>query len=64
MRDADSVHLRLSDGNQTAAPVVTNPNFDVDFYAYCSLGDQPANQVTALDSNGNLIDVIPEINNN
>lgn len=63
VRSADSVQLRLPDGTQTTAPIFTTPNFDVDFYAYCGLGDQPPNQVTALDTNGNIIDVIPEANN-
>lgn len=64
VRDADSIQLRLPDGTQTAAPIFTNPEFDVDFYAYCSLGDQPANEVTALDSDGNLIDVVPDTTGN
>lgn len=64
VRNADTVRLRLPDGTQTTAPIFTTPNFAVDFYAYCSLGDQPANQVTALDADGNIIDVIPETNNN
>ncbi|MGF1618795.1 MAG: hypothetical protein ACFCU2_13480 [Acidimicrobiia bacterium] len=63
VRDTDTVRLHLPDGTQTTAPIFTAPEFDVDFYAYCSLGNQPANQVTALDADGNIIDVVPETNN-
>jgi len=60
VRGAEAVQLRLPDGTQTIAPIFTNPDFDVDFYAYCSLGDDPANEVTALDSNGDILDVVPD----
>lgn len=63
VRNTDTVRLRLPDGTQTTAPIFITPEFDVDFYAYCSLGDQPANQVTAQDADGNIIDVVPETNN-
>lgn len=59
-RDAASVQLRLPDGTQTAAPIFSNPDFEFDFYAFCSLGDRPPIKVSALDSNGNIIDVIPD----
>lgn len=62
VRDADSVQLLLSDGSQVTAPIYTNPAFDVDFYAYCSLGDQPPNQAIALDADGRTIDATPETN--
>jgi hypothetical protein len=64
VREADSVLLRLPNGNQTAASIYTNTDFDVDFYAYCSLGDRPANEVRALDSNGIIIDVVPDTTSN
>lgn len=63
VRDAEAVQLRLPDGTERVAPIFTSPDFDVDFFAYCSLGDQPASEVSALDSAGNVIDVVPDTRN-
>ena len=60
VRDADTVEMHLPAGRRTTVPIYTNPNFDVDLFAYCSIGAQPAGQVTALDTSGNIIDIAPE----
>lgn len=54
--DAAAVEIYLSDGSRTAAPIFTDSDFDVDFYAYCAFGSQPADKIVALDSSDNIID--------
>ncbi len=54
--DAAAVEIYLSDGSRTTAPIFTDSDFDVDFYAYCAFGSQLADEIVALDSSDNIID--------
>ena len=56
--DAAAVEIYLSDGSRTPAPIFTNSDFDVDFYAYCVFGSQPPDKVVALDNTNNIIDTL------
>jgi hypothetical protein len=61
VRDAAAVEIQLADGSSIAPIYIyTNASFNVDFYAYCSLGIQPAHNVAALDTDGNIIDTAPD----
>ena len=38
---AESVELGFPSGQIITTPIYTHPSFDVDFYAYCGIGDEP-----------------------
>ena len=57
---ADSVRLRLADGREADATVYSSPDFDVDFFVHCQMGDRQSAGVAALAADGTVLEVMPD----
>lgn len=53
---ADSVRLHLADGTEADATVYSSPEFDVDFFVHCQMGDSQSARVAALAADGTVLD--------
>lgn len=57
---ADSVRLDLADGTEVDATVYSTPEFDVDFFVHCQMGDSQSADVVALAADGTVLEEVPD----
>jgi hypothetical protein len=59
VKGADSVRLDLTDSTEADAAVYSSPEFDVDFFVHCQMGDSQSAGVAALAADGTVLEEMP-----
>ena len=57
---ANSVRLHLADGTEADPAVYSSPEFDVDFFVHCRMGDSQSAGVAALAADGTVLEEMPD----